>query len=258
MKEKAYAKVNIFLKVVGTRGKLHKISSRFMRVSNLYDTLSFKEKESLSGDFVLEGKFGCNLEKNSIYKAYLELEKISNRVLLETFFKKYKVVVDKNIPEFAGLGGGSSNAAAFLNLVNNVLELNLTKDNLADIGSKIGADVPFFIYNYPSANVSGIGEVVELFDEEPLKIETFTPNIECDTAKVYQKFRSDYLKDIDIPFAKELLEINSKDILQTYSTSTLNDLFKPAIEIYPDLYHYNKPSWFFSGSGSTFFKVKDG
>jgi len=52
--------------------------------------------------------------------------------------------------------------------------------------------------------------------------------------------------------------IDSKDILQTYSTSTLNDLFKPALDLYPDLYSYQKPNWFFSGSGSTFFRMSHG
>jgi len=255
---KAYAKVNIFLKIVGTRGDFHKLSSRFMQVRNLYDTLSFQEKKSPSGEFVLIGDFGCSVEKNTIYKAYLELEKVASKVLLQTFFKKFQVVVKKEIPEFAGLGGGSSNAAAFLNLINDVLKLNLTKDQLAKIGAKIGADVPFFIYDYPSANVSGIGEIVKPYEEDILDIITITPDIECDTAKVYKKFRADYLKDIDISFANELATMDSRDILQSYNISTLNDLFKPALDLYPDLYTYKKPNWFFSGSGSTFFRMNHG
>ncbi len=248
---KAFAKVNIFLKIVGTRENYHKLISRFMRVENLYDTISFEKKERESEDFELIGNFGCTLEQNTIYKAYMLLPKTD-------FFNTYKVVVEKKIPEFAGLGGGSSNAAAFLNLANEVLALNLSKDTLANMGAKIGADVPFFIYNYPSANVSGIGEIVEAFEEEPLSIETVTPKVECDTAKVYQKYRADYLDKIDINFAQKLSKLSSKEILSDYEALALNDLFPPCLDIYKELADYKKPNWFFSGSGSTFFKVSNG
>ncbi len=250
----AHAKVNIFLKIVGTRDSYHKILSRFMLVENLFDTITFKKKLNPSDEFIIDGDFGCKLEQNSIYRAYLALDNKK----AETFFKEHKVVVKKNIPEFAGLGGGSSDAAAFLNLINEVLKLKLSKDKLADIGAKIGADVPFFIYNYKSANVSGIGEIVEPFEERSLQIETHTPKIECDTAKVYQQYRANYLDTIDTKFAKELSSLNSKYILENYNRPELNDLFSPCIDIYKELSNFNKEDWFFSGSGSTFFRISDG
>jgi len=64
--------------------------------------------------------------------------------------------VDKRIAEGAGLGGGSSNSASFLLLLNRVCGLNIDLDRLADIGSRVGADVPFFIYGYRVANVKGL------------------------------------------------------------------------------------------------------
>ncbi len=250
----AHAKVNIFLKIVGTRDSYHKILSRFMIVENLFDTITFEKKLSPWDKFVIDGDFGCKLEQNSIYKAYLTLDSKKAK----TFFKEHKVVVKKNIPEFAGLGGGSSDAASFLNLVNEVLKLKLSKDKLADIGTKIGADVPFFIYNYKSANVSGIGEIVEPYEEMSLQIETHTPKVECDTAKVYQQYRANYLDTIDTKFAKELSLLNSSYILQNYSRSELNDLFLPCMDIYKELSNFNRANWFFSGSGSTFFRMSDG
>ncbi len=54
--------------------------------------------------------------------------------------------MDKRIAEGAGLGGGSSNSASFLLLLNRVCGLNIDLDRLADIGSRLGPDVPFFIY----------------------------------------------------------------------------------------------------------------
>ena len=249
----AFAKVNIFLKITGTRGSYHELSSRFMRVNNLCDKLGFEKKDEKK-EFVIEGKFGCKLEQNSIYKAYKLLLQETRSTKLENFFHSYKVKVEKNIPEFAGLGGGSSDAASFLRLTNRVLNLNLSDDLLAKIGAKIGADVPFFIYNYESANVSGIGEIVKPFDEEPFEIETFTPDIKCDTKEVYQHFRKEYLLGVDKDLADRLSKLKSKDILEHFEPKELNDLFVSALDLYPKLKDYSKEGWFFSGSGSTFFK----
>ena len=254
MKQKAHAKVNIFLKILGTRDHYHELLSRFVRVENLYDTLSFKASP-YHDTFQLQGTFGCETEKNTIYKAYLLLKEIDKNV--ETFFKTHQVHVEKRIPEFAGLGGGSSNAAAFLRMSNRILDLKLSTKTLASMGAKIGADVPFFIYDYASANISGIGEVVEPFEEEALHIETFTPKIACDTTEVYRIYRQDFLKQIDVPSALALKDQSSRELLQSKDALFLNDLFAPALSLYPELktYHDNN---FFSGSGSTFFRSMHG
>ena len=68
---KAYAKVNIFLKITGKRGDYHEILSRFVLVNNLYDTLTFVAKKS--DGFVVEGAFNCETKQNTIYKAYVAL-----------------------------------------------------------------------------------------------------------------------------------------------------------------------------------------
>jgi len=258
MIEKAHAKVNIFLKMVGTRGVYHELLSRFMRVENLYDTLSFEKKSQPNNNFELLGNFGCPLEKNSIYKAYLLLLAHTNATKMKTFFQEYKVIVNKKIPEFAGLGGGSSDAAAFLRLSNRILSLNISSETLATLSASIGADVPFFIYDYPSANVSGIGEIVTPFEEETLNIETDTPPILCDTAKVYQQFRKAYLGNIDGDLANSMLNQKSLTLLKDNTTEKLNDLFFPACDIYPALREYHDNASFFSGSGSTFFRINHG
>ncbi|MFA5721497.1 MAG: 4-(cytidine 5'-diphospho)-2-C-methyl-D-erythritol kinase, partial [Aliarcobacter sp.] len=165
------------------------------------------------------------------------------------------VKIDKKIPEFAGLGGGSSNAATFINMVNRYCNLNLSKDGLAKIGSKIGADVAFFIYEYDSANVSGVGEIVEKFDEDELNIEVFTPKISCDTAKIYKTFRENFYKELNKDEVKELFATNSKDILKKFDIKNANDLYLPALFLEKKLEDYAKKNWYFSGSGSSFFKV---
>ncbi len=251
---KAYAKVNIFLKIVGKRGNYHELLSRFVKVKNLYDELEFKEKQS-SKEFELKGEFGCPLKSNTIYKAYVSICKAGFEKELKEFFVCKSLHVKKSIPSFAGLGGGSSNAATFLHMINKEANLGLTNEQLASIGLEVGADVPFFIFGYDSANVSGIGEVVKEFKEEPLHVKTITPDIKCDTGVVYRAFRDSYMVDIEL--ASKMAKMNSKELLKSYDDVILNDLFVASLKVYPKLEEYRKKDWFFSGSGSSFFKVEN-
>ena len=252
MTQKSYAKVNIFLKIAGKRGDYHELVSRFVRVSSLYDIVSFEEGNF--DEFTLEGDFGCETKQNTIFKAYTKLCELSSKV--EDFFKNHKVIVEKNIPEFAGLGGGSSNCATFILMVNEVCGLRLSKDEMASLGATIGADVPFFIYEYDSANVTGIGEIVEKFDEELLDIETITPKIECNTGAIFREFREKFYKEITKEESIKLLGMKSCDIVQNLSIEEANDLYLPAKSIEAELKVFAKDGWFFSGSGSSFFRLK--
>lgn len=252
---KAHAKVNIFLKITGHKDGYHTLISRFMRVDDLYDTIRLISQEC--DEFTIEGCEGVDTTTNTIYKAYLELYKTTQNENIITFFKHHKVSVTKSIPSQAGLGGGSSDAAAFMRLVNEVCELNLSREELSRVGSRIGADLPFFIYNYPSANVSGFGEIVEAFDEEVVTIECFTPPIGCDTAVVYKSFKENFLSQIDLESFTGWEQKSSQELLETIKDPLLlNDLYLAAEKAYPDLKKYAKEGWFFSGSGSTFFRLK--
>jgi len=250
---KAYAKVNIFLKVTGKRDSYHEIVSRFMRVSSLYDELCFKPKDEK--EFKIIGDFSCSREQNTIYKAYVALKEATSSEALENLMSKYAIEVKKSIPAFAGLGGGSSDAATYLKMCNEVLHLNLSQNELATIGLRVGADVPFFIYGYDSANVSGIGEVVEEFKEELLDFEVVTPKIEISTPKVYKVYREYFYEPIDGFKTEELKNTKSLEVLSSMKADEANDLFKPALQEYKELKEHYKHGWYFSGSGSSFFKV---
>lgn len=253
MVKKSYAKVNIFLKIADKRDNYHELVSRFARVHNLYDVMSFVKTNKEAFDII--GDFGCKLESNTVYKAYNLIKDLKN---VKNFFNKYSVKVEKKIPEFAGLGGGSSNAATFLLMANDYCNLQLTKDELRDIAVQVGADVPFFVYEYDSANVTGIGEIVEKFDEEKLDIDTITPKILCDTGEIFSIFRKNFYKQISNDDANKLLKMKSIDILNMLDIKNANDLYEPAITSKPELKDYAKDNWYFSGSGSSFFKVNNG
>ena len=248
---KAFAKVNIFLKITGkTQKGYHTLASRFMVVEDLYDTLYFTTKQQKS--FEIVGDFECSIEQNTIYKAYKALLDFTKEQKIVTFMQENAIVVEKNIPAFAGLGGGSSDAATFLHMLNDTLSLGLTKEELAQVGLRVGADVPFFVYGYKSANVEGIGEIVSAFDEKPLSLETFTPKIEISTPAVYRCYSKEFFAPINNP--EQWLEKNSQTVLEEESLKTANDLYLPALRLYPHLAEFAKEGWFFSGSGSSFFR----
>ncbi|WP_321779138.1 4-(cytidine 5'-diphospho)-2-C-methyl-D-erythritol kinase [Sulfurimonas sp.] len=250
---KAFAKVNIFLKITGMRGDYHEIISRFMKVNSLYDELSFRKKTTI--DFEIIGDFSCTVEQNTIYKAYKALKESIKSDSLEKLMQSYAIKVEKKIPAFAGLGGGSSDAATYLHMCNEVLHLGLSQNELASIGSKVGADVAFFIYGYESANVSGIGEIVEQYKEDILDFEIFTPKVEISTPKVYKSYRENFYAPIDATEIEKLKNMSSLYVLNEIKADEANDLFKPALEEYKELKNHYKQGYFFSGSGSSFFKL---
>ena len=253
MSFKAFAKVNIFLKITGIQATYHTIASRFTVVKSLFDTLEFIPNKT--DTFLIEGDFGCRTRQNTIYKAYKALLEYTKNKDLEEFFKSYGIGVEKRIPAFAGLGGGSSDAAVFLKMCNEKLQLGLSIRELASIGLAVGADVPFFVYGFESANVTGIGEIVEKFEEKSFDIQTYTPKIEISTPAVYKEYRKNFFSPLKKKEEQKWLKLPSKDILKTKTPKEANDLFAPALKLYPELLHQAKEGWFFSGSGSSFFTV---
>ena len=246
---KSFAKINVFLKVVGTRGNYHEILSRFVLCEQLFDEIYFKRSNS----FAIE----CDnkeIKENIIKKVIDELKKAGFSNELDEFFSSHKIIINKQIPIGAGLGGGSSNAATFLLMVNDELNLNIKRENLMQIASKIGADVTFFVSGYKAANVSGIGEIIEEFDDEVPNLNIFTPNVFCSTPMVYQEFRSNFLQYIDVNAAKKMQNLKSKELLEIYKNEELNDLFAPCFKLYPQMNEFRDK--FLSGSGSSVFSVK--
>ena len=243
MKIKAPAKVNIFLKITGHDGYYHLLNSRFMKVNNLYDEIEIVDAEK----FDIKGDINCALRDNTVFKAYVELTQEYPEI--KKWFIGKEIRITKNIPEMAGLGGGSSDAAAFLRLVNEKSSLNLSTEELIKIGKKIGSDVAFFLYDCDVADVYGKGDIVKPRDEKALDLEIFTPPIECSTPDVYKMYKERFFN----PAPTDLDQKETIEILQNFSPTELNDLLKPALMLYPELNRYLHYG-FFSGSGSSFFK----
>ncbi len=260
----SYPKVNICFKITGFLGNYCEIASRFALVksANLYDRIEIRQSDS----FKISGNFDCKMSDNTIFRAkealreFLEdssLRGVKNAEAIQ-MLEFFCINVDEKIPTFAGLGGGSSNAASYLMAMNEILELNLTPKDLVQIASRVGADVSFFVLGFSSANVFGIGENVEFFSENAPKLEILTPPIQCSTKAVYDEYRAMNTRG-EAHFyknAKELLANDSATLLQKNTINFLNDLYAPACKIYPQLRDFAKDGYFFSGSGSSFFRLK--
>lgn len=146
---KAPAKINWFLNVSRKRkGGYHNILS-LMQCVALYDSLTFEESDRM--EIVTDAPIPP--EANLVYRAMVLLKEICGVGV------GARVTLRKDIPMAAGLGGGSSDAATALTGLSTLWNLDLTVSELAQLGERLGSDVPFFFYG-PSAFVEGRGEIV--------------------------------------------------------------------------------------------------
>ena len=158
--EYAYAKLNLGLKILGRRSDgFHDILSVFQTV-DLCDRLVFRHAGQ--GQIILsclsaESQAGDNADlpvgpENLVYQAVSAFRSYTG------IDRGIEVVLEKRIPMAAGLGGGSSDAAAVLRVLNRVWEAGLSGGELREIGATLGSDVPFFVRQKGTAVVSGRGE----------------------------------------------------------------------------------------------------
>ena len=149
------AKLNLFLHITGRRDNgYHELQTIFQLI-DLYDWMTFDPiaEENIQ----IEGLSEVKLEQNLIYRA---------AQLLRPHAKKpcgLKIQIEKNIPMGAGLGGGSSNAATTLIVLNQLWQCGLNAQQLADYGVQLGADVPIFVLGR-NAWAEGIGEHLSFID----------------------------------------------------------------------------------------------
>ncbi len=148
----APAKINLFLQVVGERPDgYHEINSLFQAI-DLADTLKLSRIDK-GVEFTCSDPSLPADESNLVIRAW-ELMRL--RFDLPGGIK---ADLEKRIPIGAGLGGGSSDAAATLKAVNQLFELGLDRSRLSQLGSELGSDVPFF-FSSGSALVEGRGELI--------------------------------------------------------------------------------------------------
>lgn len=244
-------KINIGLNIVSKRSDgYHNLGTVFFPIP-LRDNLEFKEIENedvpyrlVSGGVPIEGK----PEDNLIVKVYLDMKAEFNLPALE-------LSLYKNIPMGAGLGGGSSDAAAMMKGLNEAYNLQLSAEDMEKRLAKFGADCPFFVRNKP-AYATGIGDEltncnVSLKDKFIVLVK---PDVFVSTKKAYAHITP---KLPAIPLAEAI-----KLPIETWKEQIVNDFEQSVFPFHPELpaikqtlYDMGAVYASMSGSGSTMYGI---
>ena len=220
LKIKSYAKINLALNVVGKSKSLHKIES-VVSFLDLHDEILIRKSNSTNHKIRFVGKFSNGIKsKNTISQllGYIDKKKLLKH--------KYQVVVKKNIPSAAGLGGGSMNAASIINFFIKKKIIKLKKKEIIEICNSIGSDVLLGLY---SQNL--ILKPNSMIKKLSVKKNFYTlivkPNFGCSTKKIYSKVKK---------FTKSKFYFNSNIVFKNeFLKKMKNDLEKIAFSEYPKL-----------------------
>ncbi len=186
---KAPAKINLTLDITGKRDNGYHDLRMIMQTIDLCDELTFQRTEMPGIRLTMNRSLpdNCPMEKNLVYRA------------ADLMMQKYhlpgglQIHLDKQIPAAAGLAGGSTDCAATLSTINTLYHLNLTKQELCDIGVTLGADIPFCICK-GTMLAEGIGEILTpLPPLAPLWALLIKPDISVSTGYVYGHFDLEHL-----------------------------------------------------------------
>ena len=244
-KVKSFAKVNLALNVTGKKKLLHKIES-IVSFIDLHDVVAINEIKKNKHQISFYGKFSKNIgKKNTVKKLF---EKLDEKNLLKG--KKFKVIIKKNIPQEAGLGGGSMNAANVLNYLIKKKIVKLNQKKIKNICNSIGSDVILGI-NFSSCILSSNNKIKKFFSYPkhfPLLVK---PNFGCSTKKIYSSVRK-FTKSEFNPPKKYMFNfkylINQKNALEDIAFKKYPKLKK----IQSFLAETNNPIFVrMTGSGST-------
>lgn len=180
---KAPAKINLYLEIINKRPDgYHNIES-VMHTVSLFDILEFTELQEDKIELVCDNADLTDTKKNLVYKA---AEKVKEKYNITT---GVKIKLTKNIPMGAGLGGGSSDAAATIVALNKIWKINDDIKILELLGASLGADVPFFMTG-GTAKISGIGDIVEKINTKlNCDFVLVKPNFGISTPYAYSKVK---------------------------------------------------------------------
>ena len=172
------AKLNLFLHITGRRPNgYHELQSIFQLI-DLCDWLEFEQTDDQQ--IQIEGLSSVDLEQNLIYRA---------AQILQPYAKTPSGLIirlEKNIPMGAGLGGGSSNAATTLIVLNQLWHCGLNSEQLAELGVKLGADVPIFVHGR-NAWAEGIGEHLTFIDLDQKQFIVLKPDCFISTQQLFSQ-----------------------------------------------------------------------
>lgn len=243
-----YAKINLFLRVTGRREDgYHNISTLFVPI-DLRDTITLTPAACLS--------LYCSLPDIPVNQKNIIIQ--TDKILREKYGLDHFFRIDliKRIPSGAGLGGGSSNAACYLNLVSKASGLNLSEEDKIEIMRMVGSDTVFFLRNRAALGC-GRGDILTDFDFLPdFHILLINPRIHVSSGDIYTNKDLVFSKEEDVP------NITSPLTFGEMAAIMKNDLEAPVFNKYPRVKELVDKINFrglgagrMSGSGSTVFGV---
>lgn len=178
----AYGKINLGLDITGRREDGYHEVSMIMQSVRLHDTLMFIRTRCPKIVISTDVRFLPTGEGNLIYKA---IELVRSEYGLTD---GVRVSLRKRLPVAAGMAGGSSDAAATLKAMNRLFDLKMTDERLAELGVKLGADVPYCLMG-GTALAEGIGEKLTVLPDMPgCHIVLVKPPISISTPQAYKKY----------------------------------------------------------------------
>lgn len=255
MKMRAYAKVNISLDIIGKREDGYHLLRMIMQNIDLYDEIII-EKQSEGITIECNKNYVPTDSRNLAYKAALAFQERYN------IKEGVKIKIVKNIPVSAGLAGGSTDAATVLKIMNRLFEINAPKEELMDVGLKLGADIPYCIQG-GTALCEGIGEVITPLESFKDKIIVLVkPSFGVSTKEVYKNFDIDKVKKH--PETEALIKAMEEDDLRYVAYNMRNLLenvtlkkHKILINLKEEMNKYGSIGSMMSGSGPTVFAFFD-
>lgn len=230
------AKLNLGLRVVGKRPDGYHLLKSIFCLIDLCDQIEIQITEN-GKISLIEHQQAWFYQKDLSYRAAKLLQEYTSCKL------GANIKIKKVIPSGAGMGGGSSNAATVLMVLNKLWKTNLSQQELIDLGVKLGADVPFFIVG-KNALVEGIGEIITPIEIPQLYFVILKPDFHAPTKDIFS--------NLEVNFE----EINQQQItIEQLLHEKTNDLEKIVKKIYPqindifnDINQYGNPVM--TGSGS--------
>lgn len=198
---KSFSKINLSLKVNRKlkNSRLHEIQSYFCLV-NLYDDIKIKKIKDQKDIIRFRGKFSKYIKKssNSVIDV---LNILRERNLISSY---YSVSINKKIPVFGGMGGGTSNA---IYLVKHLTRNKIDKNLLKVLSKTIGSDVRIFLYQ--QGFISNLKKIYSFHKKHSLYFLLVYPTIKCSTKYIYSKVRK-FSQKSDFSFKK--IEVKNKFI----------------------------------------------
>jgi 4-diphosphocytidyl-2-C-methyl-D-erythritol kinase len=235
--EAAPAKINLALHVTGRRADGYHLLDTLVVHGAAADRLTARRlgepragDAAVAIDLTVTGPFAADLKAgpdNLVLRAARLLEAEARRSAVPV--GPVALTLEKSLPVASGIGGGSSDAAATLRLLNRVWRLDLPLDRLAEIALPLGADLPMCVHGCP-LRARGIGETIDRLDGFPaLPMVLVNPRVAVSTPAVFRA-----LERRDNPGLPDLpARFRDADTLVGWLAATRNDLETPAIRVAP-------------------------